>query len=112
MSRKQEETMAGTNKWRELYDSYSEQYRATLGWDDFMLMPEAVRENLIPLTYEEMEKEYPDVADMRFDNCDYDDAAFELDCKIQRDEINALKEVYDNFSQEFKDFMSLGDFLA
>lgn len=100
------------NKWRELYDSYSDEFKATLSWDDFMMMPEAVRENLLPLTYVQFKEEYPDVAESDPDMCDYDDAAFELDCRVQQFEINALKKVYDSFSSDFKDFMSLGDFLS
>lgn len=101
------------NKWRELYDSYSEEFRATLSWDEFMTMPETVRINLIPLTYEQIKEEYPDLNEPGLENADCDDATFELDCKIENYEISALKAVYDSFPDWFKnDFMSLGDFLS
>lgn len=77
-----------------------------------MTMPETVRINLIPLTHEQFEKEYPDLKDLEFERGDDDDAAFELDCIVEKSEINALKAVYDSFPDWFKKFMSLGDFLA
>lgn len=99
------------NKWRELYDSYSEEFRATLSWDEFMMMPEAMRENLTPLTAEEMEKEYPDRPFDR-ENCDVEDEEFSELCKKQSDVLNKFKEAYDKLPKWFRDYMSLGDLLA
>ena len=52
--------MTSESKWKERYDGFSDQYKATLTFDQYMSMPEEVRENLIPLTYEELKEEYPE----------------------------------------------------
>ena len=99
------------NKWRELYDSYSEQFKATLSWDDFMMMPEVVRVNLIPLTTDEMQREYPDLP---FDKEDYGDESKEFReiCEKQSAVLKQFKEAYAKFPSWFRDYMPLGDFLA
>ncbi len=53
--------MTSESKWKEIYDGFSDQYKATLTFEQYMAMPEVVRENLVPLTYDELKKEYPDV---------------------------------------------------
>ena len=101
------------SKWRARYDScYGGFEDIAISWDDFMMMPEAIRESKQAPTPEGLENENPRQKRKREFILSMDNEEFVEMCVEQREELYELKAVYERFPKWFRDYMCLGDFLA